>query len=110
MTTDDIQLARSSGVVMSGPVFWNELPLTEAQERRRASVARRLNRALADLVALAVDAGCESPSLYYECEGSLSVFDDARGDTGAGSAVDRQNKVALAVSVGMRPRLDCGAW
>ncbi len=59
--------------------FPQENPLTPAQEKRRLSIERRIQRALRELRELALEAGAGDPRLYYECGGSLCVFDYDRG-------------------------------
>lgn len=90
----------------------NLLELTAAQEKRRRAIERNIKKQLKALVALAVEAGCKDPKLFYECEGSIHVFDESRGNSDAGSAVERQEKVAMCVTLIGRgtPLLDCGAW
>ncbi len=93
--------------------FSHENPLTASQEKRRRSIEIRIQRALRDLRDLAAEAGCGNPHLFYECEGSLCVFDYDRGDPGEGGANARQEKVALSVNINPSkgtPALDCGAW
>ena len=88
-----------------------ELDLTEDQEKRRRQIERRLQKVLVDLRDLAVEAGCQQPSLFYECEGWLNVFDAARGDCD-GDFGSRQDKVTLSISTVIKgvPMLGCGAW
>jgi hypothetical protein len=96
-------------------MFNNELPLTPAQKRRRRAIEKKMQKALRELRDLAVEAGCSEPSLFYEVEGVLCVFDLTRGHPGEGSCNVRQDKVALSVTIYSRNPptgilLDCGGW
>jgi hypothetical protein len=92
-------------------MFNNELNLTSEQEKRRQSIERRMKRCLRELEELAIEAGAVDPHLFYECAGSLCVFDYERGDPGVGGSAVRQDKVCLSVGLFPgAPALDCGAW
>lgn len=87
------------------------LPLTATQEKRRKSIERRMRACLKELQDLALEAGAKRPSLYYECEGELYVFDREHPNA-EDYGFSRVRAVCLSVGLAGPgvPSLDCGAW